>query len=238
MPFITTDRMAVLYGFLIRCYGLLLWVASLTGNRKAKLWTEGRKGWRERLRSATQGGQQWVWFHCASLGEFEQGRPVIEGYRQRHPDRKILLTFFSPSGYTIRKDYTGADFVCYLPLDTAANARDLVSIVNPTCVFFIKYEFWFNLLKELKQRQVSVYMVSGIFRDGHWLFKSWSKSFRKRLNAFTHFFVQDETSAKQLLAHGLGPVSVSGDTRFDRVSIIAKQPASFPLIEKWCQGSR
>lgn len=220
----------ILYGLAIRSYGWLLCVAAAAGNPKAKAWVNGRHDWKNRLEKALAGRKGWVWFHCASLGEFEQGRPVLEEYRRRHPEKHVLLTFFSPSGYEVRKDYTGADVVCYLPLDTAGNVAAFVGAVNPEKVFFIKYEYWFNLLRELNKRDIPVYLVSSIFRKGQWFFHPLAGSFLRQLRRVRHFFVQDADSEKLLHAAGIRQVTVSGDTRFDRVMTVAStgEPIDWP----------
>ena len=164
-----------------------------------------------------------LWVHCASVGEFEQARPVIEGYRERNPADKVVLSFFSPSGYELRKDYALADKVFYLPIDTARNARKFIEAVKPTTAIFIKYEFWRNYLKVLKRKGVPTYLVSGIFREDHHFFRWWGGTFRKVLRAFTHFFVQDENSRRLLSSIGFENATISGDTRFDRVYKIAKE---------------
>ena len=172
-----------------------------------------------------------LWVHCASVGEFEQARPVIERYRERNPSDKIVVTFFSPSGYELRKNYPLADKVFYLPMDTASNARRFIDAVKPTAAIFIKYEFWRNYLKILKQKEVPVYLVSGIFRTDQRFFKWWGGSFRRVLTAFTHFFVQDENSQELLNSIGFSNVSVSGDTRFDRVYKIAAESIEVEIVK-------
>jgi|GEM_PF-13168 len=171
-----------------------------------------------------------LWVHCASVGEFEQARPVIEGYKEQHPADKIVVTFFSPSGYELRKNYALADKVFYLPMDTVRNARRFIEAVKPTAVVFIKYEFWRNYLKILKQKGIPVYLVSGIFRDDQRFFKWWGGSFRKILTAFTHFFVQDENSCRLLNSAGFENVTLSGDTRFDRVHKIASESKEIEIV--------
>ena len=171
-----------------------------------------------------------LWVHCASVGEFEQARPVIEGYRERNAGDKIIVTFFSPSGYELRKNYPLADKVFYLPMDTARNAHRFIDAVKPTASIFIKYEFWRNYLKVLKQKGTPVYLVSGIFRADQRFFKWWGGSFRKTLTAFTHFFVQDENSQKLLNSIAFSNVTVSGDTRFDRVYKIATESKEVKIV--------
>jgi 3-deoxy-D-manno-octulosonic-acid transferase len=203
------------------------------------LWVNGRKNIFKKLRTAFseyKHDEKLVWFHCASLGEFEQGRPLIEKFKVKHPEYKIFLTFFSPSGYEIRKNYKGADFVFYLPIDTPANAKQLIRIINPKAVFFIKYEFWFNYLNELKNENVPTYLVSGIFRKEHYFFKFYGTWFRKQLNCFSHFYLQTEESKQLLKSIGYNNITVCGDTRFDRVFEISKQVVSIPLIEKFKQN--
>lgn len=177
-----------------------------------------------------------MWFHAASLGEFEQGRPLIEELRRTHPQYKVLLTFFSPSGYEVRKNYEGADIVCYLPLDTPLNARRFLRLVRPVMAFFIKYEFWYNYLHILKHRGVPTYSVSSIFRPDQIFFRWYGKSYGKVLACFSHFFVQNEQSRSLLATIGLRNVTVTGDTRFDRVLQIQKACKHLPLIENFVQG--
>ena len=177
--------------------------------------------------------QNLIWFHCASLGEFEQGRPLMEAMKKKDPSVRILLTFFSPSGYEIRKNYSGADHVFYLPLDTPANAKKFIEIVKPSKVFFVKYEFWFNFLKALKRKNIPTYLVSGIFRDDHHFFKSSGAWFRKQLSAFTHFYLQDEKSVRLLNSIGYFNVTLAGDTRFDRVFEVAANVNQNDLIKQF-----
>jgi 3-deoxy-D-manno-octulosonic-acid transferase len=174
-----------------------------------------------------------AWFHCASLGEFEQGRPVIEAFRKTNPDWKIALTFFSPSGYEIRKNYEGADQIFYLPLDTKKNAGKFIQAISPSLVIFVKYEFWFRYLDILHSQKIPVYVISAIFRQNQHFFKWYGGWALKQLRKVTGFFVQDEASAELLRAKGIGQVVVSGDTRFDRVASIAEKAKPFPLVEKY-----
>ncbi len=175
--------------------------------------------------------------HCSSLGEFEQGRPVIEALRRESPGARIVLTFFSPSGYRAKKDYEGADHVYYLPLDSPGNARRFIDLVRPTLVLWVKYDYWYYYLVELKKRAIPVLLVSGVFRADQPFFKWYGRLHRYMLECFTHLFVQTETSRALLEGRGLaGQVSVSGDTRFDRVIEIARESAPLPLIEAWCSG--
>lgn len=204
-------------------------------NQKAKLWLIGRKNIFKKIKDTVKKKNKLAWFHCASLGEFEQGRPLIEAYREKLPDYEILLTFFSPSGYEIRKNYNKADYIFYLPIDSPLNAKRFLDIVNPDIVFFIKYEFWHYYINELGKRKVPLYLVSGIFRENQRFFKWYGRSFRKVLMHFNSFFVQNLQSQDLLKSIGYNNSIVTGDTRFDRVYDIAKQTQRLPLIEKFKQ---
>lgn len=181
---------------------------------------------------------QYVWFHAASLGEFEQGRPLMEQLKREHPEYKILLTFFSPSGYEVRKNYEGADIITYLPLDTIMNARRFLRTIRPVMAFFIKYEFWYNYLHILKYRKVPVYSVSSIFRSEQVFFKWYGRSYGRVLHCFTHFFVQNEISRQLLAKIGINEVTVVGDTRFDRVLQIKEAAKQLPVVEAFTDGHR
>lgn len=209
-------------------YQLAVFIASAF-NAKARLWRSGRKGLFTTLENAFREKKKTAWFHCASLGEFEQGRPLMEAFRKQHPGYRILLTFFSPSGYEVRKNYDGADVVCYLPLDTPANAKRFIAIVQPDIAFFVKYEFWYNLLRELEKRNTPHYLVSGIFRASQHFFKGYGGWFRKALKGYTYIFTQEENSLQLLKSIGVSQASVSGDTRFDRVLAIAAQAKEIPI---------
>ena len=222
--------MRLLYNLGIYLYCFLVKIAALF-NVKAAQFVAGRKDWAKRLQQAMEPGAHYIWFHVASLGEFEQGRPIMERIRQEKPDYKILLTFFSPSGYEVRKDYKGADVVCYLPLDTPGNVRRFLDITQPVMSVFVKYEFWLNYLDELKKRQVPTYLISAIFDKSQLFFKSYGGWYRKCLSTFAHLFVQDAESQQLLAGIGVGNVSVVGDTRFDRVLAIAKQAKELPLVQ-------
>ncbi len=206
-------------------------------NPKISRFLEGRKETFSKLEGALRPGERTLWFHCASLGEFEQGRPVIEGIKEANPDLQIVLSFFSPSGYEVRKDYPYADVVVYLPLDTASNARRFVRTVDPAMAVFVKYEFWPNLLKRLKQEEIPVLLISGAFRKEQVFFRPIGGWMRRSLQAFSHFFVQDRVSGELLRGIGFDNVDVSGDTRFDRVSSIAEQDNSLDFLEKFTQNS-
>jgi 3-deoxy-D-manno-octulosonic-acid transferase len=230
--------MKFLYSASVLLYKSAIHLASAV-NPKARKWVRGRKDIFSRIEAALQQtppGSPLVWFHCASLGEFEQGRPLIEKYRQQHPGTRIFLSFFSPSGYEVRKDYKGADYIFYLPADTPSNARRLVKLLQPSAAFFIKYEFWFNYLEELKKQGTPVYLVSGIFRKDQHFFRSYGGWFRKGLSAFKLFFVQDQNSADLLFSIGMKNVVIAGDTRFDRVAAIAEQKKEIPSVAVFCQG--
>jgi 3-deoxy-D-manno-octulosonic-acid transferase len=209
-------------------------------NPKLKKGVDGRRGLLDHLRHTLPGlvqGRKVAWFHAASLGEFEQGRPVIEKFKEHYPDTFIVLTFFSPSGYEVRKSYPGADYICYLPVDTAANAEQFVSILNPQIVFFIKYEFWFNYLRVLHARKIPVLSFSTIFRPGQIFFKSYGHFYRKLLTYFNHILVQNQTSLSLLNGIGISHCSVAGDTRFDRVKSIALSARMLPEINAFVGDS-
>ncbi len=207
-------------------------------NEKSKRWVEGRKNIFARLKSEIGGKESWVWFHASSVGEFEQGRPVIEAFKKNYPNYRIILTFFSPSGYEAKKNYQGADYICYLPIDTPTNAHRFISILKPELAFFIKYDFWYNYLHELHKRKIPTFFVSSIFREKQYFFKSYGKWFQKHFRNVDWFFVQNEHSSALLNKFGISQNSVSGDTRFDRVQEIAGSAKQYPLIEKFKAGSR
>lgn len=202
-------------------------------NPKAAGMTAGQRETFARLEARFVPGDRPLWVHAASLGEFEQGRPLIEAVRRRWPGRKILLTFFSPSGYEVRKDYDGADAVCYLPFDTPANARRLISAVNPCAAVFVKYEFWGNYLECLHDAGIPTFLISAIFRPGQIFFRPWGGMFRKMLRCFTHIYVQDKRSRDLLASVGVTDVTVAGDTRFDRVTDVLRTARPTPVLETW-----
>jgi len=224
--------MMMLYNIGIWFYSLAIHIAAIF-NEKARLWVRGRRGWKEKLYDAFSKNDRVYWFHCASLGEFEQGRPVIEGLKIREPEIKILLTFYSPSGYEIRRNYEHADLIMYLPADYPSNARSFLSIVKPEKVIFIKYEFWFNYIKQLRKQSIPLYLVSGIFRPGHYFFKFYGKRFLKALKDFEHLFVQDSQSESLLREHGVERITTGGDTRFDRVYEISQKAQELPLLKEF-----
>ncbi len=227
----------LLYNIGIIIYSLLIRIASWR-MQKAKYWCEGRRDLFKRMEEAISKSDRIIWVHVASLGEFEQGRPIIEKIRATHPEYKILLTFFSPSGYEVRKSYEGADYIFYLPIDTTNNARRFLDIAHPEIAIFVKYEYWLNLLFELRRRKIRSYIVSAIFRRKSIFFKSWGGMWRNALESFETLFVQDNPSKALLAELGFDNVVVAGDTRFDRVFEIAKNATKIELIEKFKGSSK
>ena len=223
------------YNLFIYVYLLGVAVYSLFNEKVRKMWRGERAAFRV-LKEKVDPEAKYVWFHAASLGEFEQGRPLMERLRQEHPEYRILLTFFSPSGYEVRKNYQGADIICYLPLDTPVNAIRFLRLVHPVMAFFIKYEFWYNYLHILKHRNVPVYSVSSIFRPDQVFFKWYGRQYGRVLNCFTHFFVQNEQSRELLAKIGIRNVSVVGDTRFDRVLQIKEAAKQLPVVGTFVSG--
>lgn len=219
-----------MYNIAIYIYLIGVAIGSLFNKKIKKMW-RGEREAVDLLKEKVDPTAKYVWFHAASLGEFEQGRPLIEQLRATHPEYKILLTFFSPSGYEVRKNYEGADIVCYLPLDTISNARRFLRAVHPVMAFFIKYEFWYNYLHILRHRGVPVYSVSSIFRPGQVFFKWYGRNYAKVLHCITHFFVQNEISLHLLKGIGIDEATVVGDTRFDRVLQIKEQAKKLPIVE-------
>lgn len=214
--------MNFLYNTGIHLYSIGARIASRT-NPKAKKMTEGQKSTFGHLRATLPADGRTIWIHASSLGEFEQGRPLIERLRRLHPDRKILLTFFSPSGYEVRKDYPMVDAVAYLPFDTPRNARRFIETVRPSVAIFIKYEFWGNYLQQLHKAAVPVYIISAIFRPGQIFFRPWGGMFRRMLRRFDRIYLQDDESQKLLSGIGIDNTVVAGDTRFDRVTDVMAQ---------------
>lgn len=212
-------------------YQSFIWLASKFNNNKATLFLSGRENVFALLEQKRLPGEHYVWFHAASLGEFEQGRPIMESLKNSHPEFKILLTFFSPSGYEVRKDYQGADIICYLPMDMSWNVKRFLDIVQPDCAIFIKYEFWMNYLLELKKRQIKTYIVSAIFRESQLFFRSYGGFYRRLLKSFTHLFVQNDESVRLLHSIGFDNVTKVGDTRFDRVADIAAKSKDLPIVQ-------
>ena len=224
----------MIYNLIIYLYLLGVAVYSLFNEKVRKMWRGERDAFGV-LKEKIDPQAKYVWFHAASLGEFEQGRPLMERLRKEHPEYKILLTFFSPSGYEVRKNYEGADIICYLPLDTPINAIRFLRLVRPVMAFFIKYEFWYNYLHILKHRNVPVYSVSSIFRPDQVFFKWYGRQYGRVLNCFTHFFVQNEVSKELLAKIRITNVSVVGDTRFDRVLQIKEAAKRLPIVEDFVE---
>lgn len=224
-----------IYNIGIAFYAILLKFASFF-NQKAKLFTSGRENIFKKIAQKINPNDRPIWFHFASLGEFEQGRPVLEAIKIKQPQQKIIVTFFSPSGYEIRKNYALAD-VFYLPLDTASNAKKFIDLVNPKQAIFTKYEFWYHYFKTLNDRKIPLYLISGIFRPNQAFFKWYGGFYRNILKNVSHFFVQNNDSVTLLNSIGITAVSLSGDTRFDSVYENAKNPKKIELIEKFCGNS-
>jgi 3-deoxy-D-manno-octulosonic-acid transferase len=226
-----------LYRIFIWIYPKIAWLLGFF-NPKARLWHKGRKGIFKKLSAAFhKNTSPVIWMHCASMGEFEQGLPVLENLRREYPNHRILLTFFSPSGYEVRKNYSGVDHVFYLPMDSPSNAGRFFNIVQPSLVLFVKYEFWYYYLQEAKERNIPLLLVSGIFRKDQLFFKWYGGVNRKMLSFFSFLFVQNNASANLLQSIGYSQqVVISGDTRFDRVISIANNFEPIPVIEQFCKN--
>jgi len=226
----------LLYLLGIKFYAFMVRLASLF-NEKARFMVAGRKNLFNNLKEKISGDEDIIWFHAASLGEFEQGRPVIEEIKRKNPDSKILLTFFSPSGYEIRKNYEGADYIFYLPYDGALNAKRFIDIVRPKMVFFIKYEYWYYYLRELNRKDIPTYIFSAIYRKEQPFFKWYGAFWRKMLSFYNTIFIQNMESVELLDSIGVKNYVVAGDTRFDRVYDIASKAQHLPLVEKFVGDS-
>ncbi|UWY29954.1 3-deoxy-D-manno-octulosonic acid transferase [Flavobacterium sp. TR2] len=224
--------MLFLYNLAVSLAGFFLKIIALF-SPKIKLFVEGRKNVFSILEEKINPQDKTIWFHSASLGEYEQGLPVIEKIKEKYPNHKIIVTFFSPSGYEVRKNNTVADATIYLPLDTKSNAKRFLKLAHPELAFFIKYEFWLNYLKELEKSKTPTYLISGIFRDNQMFFKWYGGFYRKALNAFTYFFVQNEKSKQKVESLGFKNVIVSGDTRFDRVNAILERDNRLDYVENF-----
>ena len=222
--------MLLIYSIIVSIAGLLLQIIAFFVP-KINLFVAGRKDVFPTIKAKIKSDDKTIWFHAASLGEYEQGLPVIEKIKIKYPNHKIIVSFFSPSGYEVRKNNTVADATVYLPLDTVKNAKKFIQLTHPDLVFFIKYEFWPNYLNELKKQQIPTYLISGIFREKQAFFKWYGGFYRKALEAFTYFFVQNESSLKLLQRLGKNNAVVSGDTRFDRVATILEKDNSLDFIE-------
>lgn len=232
--------MSILYTLGIYLYLLFIRVAAIF-HPKAKLWWNGRKNWAENLSlelsSKKKAGQTLIWVHSASLGEFEQGRPLMEAIKKQHPEVFILLTFFSPSGYEIRKNYTHADLVCYLPADLPGNAHQFLTIAQPQLAIFVKYEFWYNFLKALHKKGIPVWLIAALFRPQQPFFQPWGSWYLQILKGFDHFFVQNQSSVELLKKYQLQQYTLAGDPRIDRVIQIAAEAKTFPMVESFAQNS-
>lgn len=225
------------YNFGLILYAWAIRLAALR-HKKARLWIDGRKGLFHRMRETIDPTARVIWIHVASLGEFEQGRPIIEKLRKTHPEYKLLLTFFSPSGYEIRKDYKGVDYLFYLPLDTPRNARRFLDIAHPEIAIFVKYEYWLNLLRELRHRKVRTFIVSAIFRPNSVFFRPYGGWWRLALETFEVLFVQNEESKGLLASLGFDNVLVAGDTRFDRVAEITRTAKRIDIVDQFKGNNR
>ena len=226
-----------MYSIAIHLYAFIVELIS-PFHRKARLMRLGQWKTNGMLREKIDRNAKYIWFHASSLGEFEQGRPLIEKIKAEHPEYKVLLTFFSPSGYEVRKNYSGADVVCYLPFDTPFRVKKFLDLANPVMAVFIKYEFWANYLIELKNRKIPVYIISAIFRKDQLFFKWYGAIYRKVLSCFSHIYVQDDTSYALLNKYGITNVSVYGDTRFDRVQDVFKNTKQLPVVEMFVNNKK
>ena len=231
--------MRIIYDVALFLYNASIGIAAFLGNRKAQLWTDGRKNWEEQIQNVVRSpGRKCVWFHCASLGEFEQGRPLIEKLKSDDSSLFIVLSFFSPSGFELRKNYKEADVVCYLPADSKMNAKKFIAAISPSYVIFVKYEFWFHYFEELHRINCPLYIVSAIFRPSQVFFQWYGSFYRQILKSVNHFFVQDDNSASLLSGIGFTNVTISGDTRFDRVYKVISEKRNISIVEKFSQQSR
>ena len=227
-----------MYSLAIHFYAFIIALIS-PFHKKARIMRLGQWKTNSILREKIDRNAKYIWFHASSLGEFEQGRPMMEKIKAEHPEYKILLTFFSPSGYEVRKNYNGADVICYLPFDTPYRVKKFLNLANPSSAVFIKYEFWGNYLQELKHRNIPVYIISSIFRRDQLFFQWFGYPYRKMLYCFTHLFVQDDRSAALLKEFGITNVTVTGDTRFDRVLDVRNQARELSPVEHFvCEGGK
>lgn len=229
--------MNIIYTQFIKLYGFAVKLAA-TFNPKAKLWVDGRRDWQSKMSDAIFPKDRIIWVHCSSLGEFEQGRPVMEKIRENYPNHKLAVSFFSPSGYEVRKDYQGADYIFYLPLDTPKNAKDLIRILNPEILILVKYEYWYNLLSELSKQNIKVIVISAVIKENSLFFKSWASGFREIISKIDHFFVQDKDSRNLLNAIQINQVTIAGDTRFDRVKEIRESHQALDFVEDFKGNSK
>lgn len=225
--------MLFIYNLGIQLYKLVI-VISQAFNVKAKLWLKGRKNLFQTMKQEVNSEKQRIWFHFASLGEFEQGRPVIEKVKNDYPDYPVVITFFSPSGYELRKNYALAEHVFYLPLDTRQNAREFIDIINPKLAIFTKYEYWYHFFNELQRRSIPMIVISAIFREDQIFFRWYGGLHRSILRKTSRLFVQDATSISLLSKIGIDHATIGGDTRFDRVAANAEHPAAFEIVRRFC----
>ncbi len=225
-----------LYDISLNFYYIALTIAALI-IPKAKLWVDGRKGQWAKMEALNSDKTPVIWMHCASLGEFEQGRPILEELKKKYPEKRILLTFFSPSGYEIRKNYPLADYVYYLPLDTAQNAIRFLNSFPIELAIFVKYDIWYHYLKELQKRDIPTLLISAIFRPNQFYFKPYGSFIKTILKKLTHIFLQNEATQQLLKAQGFNNYSLAGDTRLDRVLEIGRQTPSYPILEAFCQDA-
>ena len=225
-----------MYNIIMYIIQLGVAIGSIFNDKLRKMW-QGEQDAVQTLRKKVEPDADYIWFHAASLGEFEQGRPLMEQIKKSYPQYKILLTFFSPSGYEVRKNYEGADIITYLPIDTVGNARQFLRTVRPVMAFFIKYEFWYNYLHILQYRGIPAYSVSSIFRPDQVFFKWYGRGYGRVLKCFTRFFVQNEESRKLLESIGIHDTMVVGDTRFDRVLQIKEASKQLPIVERFVKGT-
>lgn len=225
-----------MYNIIMYIIQLGVAIGSIFNDKLRKMW-QGERDAVQTLRKKVDPDADYIWFHAASLGEFEQGRPLMEQIKKSYPQYKILLTFFSPSGYEVRKNYEGADIITYLPIDTVGNARQFLRTVRPVMAFFIKYEFWYNYLHILQYRGIPAYSVSSIFRPDQVFFKWYGRGYGRVLKCFTRFFVQNEESKKLLESIGIHDTMVVGDTRFDRVLQIKEASKLLPIVERFVKGT-
>jgi 3-deoxy-D-manno-octulosonic-acid transferase len=221
-----------LYNIGIRLYVLAIKLSSFW-NKKAKSWLDGRKSWEQELKKSINSNLPLIWVHCASAGEFEQGKPVIEALKREYPDHQVLVSFFSPSGYEMGKKYTGADVITYLPIDSHKNAKRFISIIQPQVAIFVKYDFWYHYFQTLAFNHVPLLIIAAVFRQKQVFFQWWGRFFRKMLLLPRHIFVQDEASLQLLLQYGIKQASISGDTRFDRVVQVVESFSAIDVIESF-----
>jgi 3-deoxy-D-manno-octulosonic-acid transferase len=229
--------MNIIYNIFITLYGFAVSIASKF-NPKANLWISGRKGWAKKMKQAIAPTDRVIWVHCSSLGEFEQGRPVMEKIRQEFPHHKLAVSFFSPSGYEIRKNDPIADYIFYLPLDTPKNAKKLIKNLHPEVLILVKYEYWYNLIKRLTKKKIPIIVISAVIKEKNLFFRSWGSWFRKQIQHINHFFVQDLDSKNLLNSIQIEQVTISGDTRFDRVKEIRESNPKVDFVEKFKGNSK